>query len=91
MSWVLILNTDYVAKPPTIIGGYATREEAEAAGETATAFKNKPNQVLVSSPYYCRYSVIPGAACSGPLGSTHSYVAPNPDNYSELKRWTERF
>ena len=67
MSWVLILVSSEIPKPPAVVGGYQTREEAEQAGELATAYDVEKYGI----PYFTRYSVIPGAACSGPIGATH--------------------
>lgn len=86
MSWVLILNSNVVAKPPAVVGGYKTRVEAEAAGDAATAFSSEH---FASVPYYSSYIVIPGAACSEPIGSTHSFVGTNEDFF--LERVTNRF
>lgn len=73
MSWVLILNSSYTAKPPAVVGGYDTREAAETAGDAATAFKNEEGPIGFHSsrmPFYISYVVIPGAATSASTGST---------------------
>ena len=88
MSWVLILNSGYIQKPPAVIGGYPTREEAERAGDLATAFKNE--SPFEREPFYLSYSVIPGAACSEPIGATFSYVERN-DDFTGLERKTKRW
>jgi hypothetical protein len=88
MSWVLILNSDVVAKPPAIIGGYATREEAETAGDLATDFSNLPE---FASPYYISYSVIPGAAAVGPSGGTFSSVAREWGGTCVWQRYTRKW
>jgi hypothetical protein len=67
MSWVLILTSSYYNQPPAVIGGYPTRDEAEQAGEMAIVY-DEENRIV---PNYTKYTVIPGAACSGPLGSVH--------------------
>lgn len=36
MSWVLILTSSYCQRPPAVIGGYRTRDDAEGAGIAAT-------------------------------------------------------
>jgi hypothetical protein len=63
MSWVLILNSDYVAKPPAVCGGYKTFEEAIRAGDLATAFINFKGTFGYRGsrmPFYTSYVVIPG-------------------------------
>lgn len=89
MSWVLILNSDYTAKPPAVIGGYPTREAAEAAGDAATAFVSAPPYDL---PYYTHYLVMPGAAVDAG-GSTHSDLVRDCTDYANIKieRRTRRF
>lgn len=87
MSWVLILNSNVVAKPPAVIGGYKTRVEAETAGDLATAFIG--SSMSASMPYYSSYVVIPGAACSEPAGSTYSCVERNDDWM--LERYKKKF
>lgn len=75
MSWVLILTTDGTMFPPAVIGGYPSREEAEAAGHAATEVAE--TAALTDShtfPEFTAYTVIPGAACAGPLGGTYSRV-----------------
>ena len=91
MSWVLILNSDINAKPPAVIGGYATRVEAEAAGEFATAFDNEPQWPRL--PFYTSYVVVPGAACSEPLGCTQSEVCHSNDytTGNKIERYTKRW
>ena len=87
MSWVLILNSDITAKPPAVVGGYKTREEAEQAGNLATAFDN--DFMFSSGPFYKYYVVIPGAACSEPLGCTHASVARN--EQQKFERYITRY
>jgi hypothetical protein len=36
--WILILNSSWIAKPPAVIGGFKTLDEAEASGDLATHF-----------------------------------------------------
>lgn len=67
MSWVLILMGNEHQRPPAVIGGYPSQADAEQAGELAI-FCNEDKCVI---PTFTRYSVIPGAACSGPLGAVH--------------------
>ena len=93
--WVLILNSDYVAKPPAVIGGYSTREEAERVGDLATSFENlfeNKEGVLgwYSSvmPFYTSYIVIPGAAAAGPLAMTS--CALERDEHGRITRRLER-
>lgn len=69
--WVLILNCEIAEKPPAVIGGYPTREEAENAGDLATSFD--PSW-LMPPPYWYSYTVIPGAGCGAPTGMTHSSI-----------------
>jgi hypothetical protein len=105
VTWVLILDSSYTAAPAAVIGGYATREEAEQAGDLATAFGpyvpategSPPSQEM---PYWVRYTVIPGAAASGPLGATHSHLQradydiqylPSGMRPHEITRVTRRF
>jgi hypothetical protein len=68
MSWVLILGSPYTNKPYAVVGGYPTQEEAEQAGELATAANE------TSWPEFTGYTVIPGAACSGPVGASHGHI-----------------
>ena len=67
MSWVLILTSSYLARPPAVVGGYPTRDDAEQAGELATAYDEEKNL----TPDFCHYTVVPGAACSEPVSSVH--------------------
>ena len=69
MTWVLILQSPTVQEPPAVIGGYETREEAEKAGELATEQSSKHDEPFAN---FNSYTVIPGAALHGPVGSTHS-------------------
>jgi len=87
MSWVLILNSGLIQKPPAVVGGYPTREEAERAGDLATAITDR--EQFQRLPYYTHYLVIPGAACSEPAGMTSSFVD-HGDNY-KLERYTRRW
>jgi len=91
MSWVLILDSDINAKPPAVVGGYATRAEAEAAGELATAFDNEKQ--FPHLPHYTSYVVIPGAACSEPVGCTQSEVFYSGDYGAgnKIERFTKRW
>lgn len=91
MSWILILNSNINAKPPAVIGGYATREDAERAGDAATAFDNEPEWPQL--PFYTNYVVIPGAACSEPIGSTLSDVVHSQDFATghKIQRQTKRW
>jgi hypothetical protein len=74
MSWVLILTPQVNQRPPAVIGGYPTRVDAEQAGELATAYsepeKHENGFWIVKAPDFYAYTVIPGAACAEPLGST---------------------
>lgn len=70
MMWVLILTSGTITRPPAVIGGYLSREEAERAGDLATAYDSSATVY----PEFQNYTVIPGAAQSGPVGSTHSRV-----------------
>lgn len=92
MSWVLILNTGYIQKPPAVIGGYPSRAEAERAGELATAFDNAVDCRL---PYYTEYLVIPGAAAAEPVGATQSSIEHTLDftttPMNKIIRTTKRF
>lgn len=72
MSWVLILSPRDGARHPAIVGGYRTREEAEAAGRVATFadINTDEEYPAIDNPYWWRqfeaYTVIPGAADTPP-------------------------
>jgi hypothetical protein len=96
VTWVLILDSSWTTKPPAVIGGYATREEAERAGDLATAFEPYDPEIINghSMPYWIRYVVVPGAAAFGPLGSTHCELQRGDWSGSrpgEITRITRRF
>lgn len=88
MSWVLILTADDKSRPSVVIGGFLERSEAEAAGDSALVFDEKSNLL----PEFRTYTVIPGAACSGPIGGTHCKVWFEEEYLSGGPKWTcERF
>lgn len=79
MSWVLILTSTLNGCPPAIVGGYLSRDEAEAAGMAATATLPK---LYAPLPPYTMFTVIAGAALVAPqLGSVHSRVWREHDRY----------
>lgn len=64
MSWVLILVPRRVREMPAhpaVIGGYATKEEAEKAGRKGTEWEDD-----FIAPEYTNFVVIPGAADTPP-------------------------
>lgn len=74
MTWVLILSSDDSGKHPAVVGGYPTREEAELAGISGTAYEAPDATGLQLMPFYNRYMVIPGSGGREPAGTTHSRV-----------------
>jgi hypothetical protein len=86
MTWVLILTPPETAGTPAVIGGFAEREHAEAAGLAATDY---PDDVF-KRPAYTRFTVIPGAATFGAVGATHSVVERVYDNGVRAVRTTWR-
>lgn len=71
MSWVLILASNVTGRIPAVVGGYKTRKEAEAAGELATGWVRS---AYAPMPHFTKFVVIPGAACTEPIGGTHSEI-----------------
>lgn len=98
MSWVLILSSNVTGRIPAVIGGYGSQAEAELAGNCATAFpaydNNQPFGHQGDGPFYDRYVVIPGAAASGPAGTTHCRVYreyEDPETLHQIKRSVMRY
>ena len=85
MSWVLILTSPVYARPPAVIGGYETLEAAEAAGIAATSSNESDRQ-------FYAFTVIAGAAASGPTQAVYSHVTREwyPDG-AKLNRVTRRW
>ena len=81
-SWILILrpnhNRDIHGAMPAIIGGYSSREEADAAGKIAVDFwggnkefelqwhKANPHGGVLPRRDWDSFIVIPGSASMGP-------------------------
>ncbi len=89
MSYVLILNSDYVNKPPAVIGGYPSCVEAEQAGDLATAFKGGIRHE--ASPFYTSYVVVPGAGAAPTkeiYRTVHCRIDRNDDGYTLVRRKT---
>lgn len=92
MSWVLILTSALNARPPAVIGGYASQESAEKAGELATRpIPGDGENGFDQYAEFVRFTVIPGAAVDGPVGCTHSQLERPPDNISRIIRQTYRY
>lgn len=77
MTWVLILTPGHNA-PPAVIGGYSTLLEARAAGISAIRFEvisESEERPLgkVNIPAHTRFTVIAGAANSGPSTTVHGH------------------
>lgn len=70
-SWVLILSPRRIAdRPahPAVVGGYRTKDEAEAAGRIATMAEARERDDY-GALYWCEweaFTVIPGAADTPP-------------------------
>jgi hypothetical protein len=85
MTWVLILTPED-DRPPAVIGGFAEREAAEAAGLAATDYPDDP----YARPAYTRFTVVPGAATFAAVGATHSAIHREYDNGIWATRTTWR-
>lgn len=86
MSWVLILASDTTGRFPAVIGGYPDRAAAEAAGKLAIWPIKGPGDFDMANPCYQRFSVIPGAAVSEPLGCTHAMAVRDPEAKGDYQK-----
>lgn len=91
-DWVLILRGSYTTEPPAVIGGYPTRDAAEAAGDCALV-QVPPTELSPwpARPHYRYYIVIPGAASAGAIGMVECALVDQGGGYSTpLKREKRR-
>jgi hypothetical protein len=92
VTWVLILNSDYVQKPPAVIGGYTTKFDAERAGDAATWYENKEGTLGYHStamPFYTRYNIIPAGNVT-PTESIQCELCRQEDGQIIRKKWHHR-
>lgn len=73
MSYALILMSGYTGQTPVTLVGYETLEDAEAAGDMATAFEPAAHY----QPVFIRYSAIPGPGGEELMRSQGSLHASN--------------
>jgi hypothetical protein len=83
VTWVLILVPVLDHSPPAVIGGYRSRDDAEAAGWLAIRISE---DYTVPRPPYHKFLVIPGAADCEPTGSICGEESAESDYSQGMKR-----